>query len=287
MRLICLLLAGLIPIYAYCQTASPNDHPFDDYDSLSKYSYLILVSMRKSNSGVETSPRVSTGFFFREGKRLYLLCAHHIFGGLSIQDNDAEKSVPYKMEVCYKDRAGNLQRRHVPLPKFKKCLCPRNDLFDVQAIDVTSYFRHTWINSIEDMVANYDESDDERLNKGDSVIVFGFSDMVDTVSYDSIQQKIPIPPRKVMGIGMSASEVLTDTINRNHYSEYLYFVFPPLRRGASGAPFFLIRRKGGVRRPPLFIGVQSESNDKNPHSIIVRAIRVIKDYHLKEYRSTL
>lgn len=265
MRLTCLLLMGLILLFAGCR--SIRQHRLlkqPAYDTLEKYSYLLL-SFGGSNDINRTN---GTGFFYRDKGKLFLVTAYHVLTGCPIYE-DTDRVVLDSLEVWYEDRSGERKCRRLSLATYRDQPCQKAyDTCDVARLDVSDKFKDADIHSVEGMVcAPYVNL--VPLEPGDTVVCYGFSNVHPHKHYDA--KALPRRPEGYIRLGMYTPRSERCTRLPNLY----YYIHPKIRKGASGSPVFKAVTSCSGQLKICLIGIQSGSSDSLNRSTISRQDRML------------
>ena len=271
MNRILLWVHALLPWTGFCQK-----DPSKPYDSLDKYSYLI-IGVRVDPNSPATLPfeerlqnvEYSTGFFIRTATGLYLVSAFHVFTDCEVYAGVFQDVRAEFLAVCYTDTLGKSKRQLLPLTYYRSKACRYFwDQPDVDTMNVTDYFKDACINSIEQLLPPL-EPEQKRMAKGKKFICFGYpADKSD--EYFSKNGDFPRHP----------CEYIRQQVNDSRYGpriSSMYVVITPLLvRGTSGAPLFRVMRGRKRREFIQFAGIQSGSNNLYNHSLIVRPSELMK-----------
>jgi len=273
MRLTCLLLIGFIPFYAFPQPQPPQSYSLNyllkehPYDTLDKYSYLIISLDRQAKNG-----DVATGFFYRKKKKLFLVSAYHLFSGFNVLTKTFSNVRPDVLVVWYKDMSDTFRTEVLSLRRHNRR--SRDSIFrlsDVDMMDVSKYFKNGKIYSVEKMMSegNYYS----QVMKGDTVVAYGFPN-VSVTTFDSLRKNLTVPPK---GYLCMASDTPSNQQSRNSDLPTVYrYIFPPLQKGISGAPIFRVKTESADRKIIEFMGIQSFSSTDSTNSMIVNESEMIK-----------
>lgn len=279
MRILILLLMGIIPDLVLSQPLSrvslPAAHP---YDTLQKYSYLI-VTMRKERGSQQPVPSgTGTGFFIRQSKKLYLISARHVLTNCDPYPVKIRDDTTVAIDVPYRDTLGRAKHQILPLPESKlhpSCksafVCP-----DVDTMDVSDYFKDAQINTVDGLSPDYESG--HELSPNDTVIAFGYSNFPGNPN--ALESYADLAP---VGYISYSREMPNDQgIGNSELNIAYYAIKPGLPSGVSGAPVFRISRGGtGDRSMVEFSGIQSSAKKSKKVGYIVKGAMLVQLYQLK------
>jgi hypothetical protein len=260
MRVSYLFILGIVPLFLSCKTNPPFDSArAAQYDSLKKYSYL-LVGLPGKNTILSGPIDVSTGFFIRDThNRLFLVSAYHVLTGCDPLNSRMLDVRDDSLQVWYMDTLNGYKSEQFALTAYQNKRC-NDSIPDVDTMDVTGHFKDGRIFSIERMMPQNMPQDD--IAKGDSVICYGYP-----------KKKIPFKPvdkaadpshkiRKVFGYRGEF---------KDKGDSLIYIgIHPALKKGFSGAPLFRIKAGSAIE----FAGIQSSVAIGNKVSFVARSFEV-------------
>jgi hypothetical protein len=262
MRAVCLLLL-LVSLLTSCRSGSritsPKSYP---YDTLEKYSYLIIGLNTKEITN-------SSGFFIRDtSNKLFLVSAYHVFTGCDIFPDTLQGNRADTLKVWYTDTLGRYTFAKLPLTTHKNKPCKSVALLpDIDTMEVTAWFRDGRIYSIEHMAPHY-WKEFAGVRRKDRVVCYGFS-QDDPAKFPP---KEGDPQVKPAGYTSRVKEV-PDSIRQLIGQTYIA-VHPAYKEGFSGAPLFMIRSDSTHKRRMEFAGIQSGNSEDNSLGLIVRGVEL-------------
>jgi hypothetical protein len=260
MRVSYLFILGIIPLLTCCKTNPPfHSARAAQYDSLKKYSYLLIGLPTKDlvHNGTRD---VSTGFFIRDlNDRLFLVSAYHVLTGCDPLNSRILDVRDDSLQVWYMDTLNRYKFEQFTLTAYHNKRC-NDSIPDVDTMDVTGHFKDGRIFSIERMMPHNVPQD--HIAKGDSVICFGYH-----------KKKIPSktgdeavkPSHKIRKIFGYRDEF------KDKGGSFIYVgIHPALKKGFSGAPLFRIKAGSAIE----FAGIQSSAAIGNKVSFVVRSFEL-------------
>ena len=270
MRFACLLLLGSLSLLTSCHPGA-RIHATESflYDSLGKYSYLIIGM----NNGEITN---STGFFIRDtGDKLFLISAYHVFTGCDLFPDTFQAQRPDTLKVWYTDTLGRYKFAKLPLTAYKNKPCKSAAVLpDMDTMEVTAWFRDGAIYSIEHMAPHYWKVYD-GLTEGDIVACYGYS------QHSSAKFPPKVGDAQVIPGGYTSHVIEVPDSIRGLLGQSYMAVRPAYKEGFSGAPIFLVRSDSAHKRIIAFGGIQSGSSEDNTLSLVVRGAELGRLLHWK------
>jgi len=279
MRLVLLLLMGILPELASPQAPRrvniQNAHP---YDTLQKYSYLLVSLRRDSLHHVDGPVSIGTGFFIRKRGKLYLISAKHFFTNCDPYTRKPRVDTPVAILVWYRDIYKKIvcKRLQLPLSIIRDSCISAASRPDLDSFNVSEYFKNGEINSVEHLIPDYVK--DGRLLHGDTVIVYGYPNEPHDFA-EFIERPILTPTPSIAyrtDIAADPNPAVTAQLPTLYYA-----IEPGLKPGVSGAPVFKISRRQMGKLVVQFSGVQSSTLPDGKVSLIVQGL-LLSTYLLKE-----
>jgi len=276
MKFIIAAMIILSPFLTFGQVDS-----LQQYDSLGKYSYLLLGVLPDPTQPPIFPPRGnlpivgnSTGFFVRSDGRLLLVSAFHVFSGCDVYRGVYEDLRAQYLTVWYTDSLGHYKYQILDLAPYMSKPCKIFlEIADVDTMDVSDYFKDAAkIYSIENFLPM-----NSRKNKTvdeNKFISYGFPD--DKFS-EYIYKNRNLPKAPFGYIGKHADSSNYDPFYLTHNVDSMYTpITPGLIPGASGSPIFKVvvgRKKKEIIQ---FTGVQSGTSFVYNCSLFVKATELLK-----------
>jgi len=259
MRLACLLLLGSLSLLTSCR---PGSQVITTkrylYDSLEKYSYLIIGMNSKEITN-------SSGFFIRDtANKLFLVSAYHVFTGCDVFPDTFQDQRADTLKVWYTDTLGVYKFAKLPLTAYKNKPCKSAAVLpDMDTMEVTAWFRDGNIYSIEHMAPHY-WKDSTGVRPGDIVVCYGFF-QDDPAKFPPKEGDPRVKPAGYTSHAMEVPGSIRVLLGQTYIA-----VYPANKEGFSGAPLFMIRADSTRKRRIAFAGIQSGNSEDNSHSLIVR-----------------
>jgi hypothetical protein len=260
MRVSYLFILGIIPLFPCCKTNPPfHSAGAAQYDSLKKYSYL-LVGLPPKDTIHSRSPGVSTGFFIRDtNNRLFLVSAYHALTGCDPLNSRILDIRDDSLQVWYVDTLNRYKFEQFTLTAYQNKRC-NDSIPDVDTMDVTGHFKDGRIFSIERMMPRNLLQD--GIARGDRVICYGYHGKR--------------PPSNIGGNPVNPSHKIRRFLGyRSEFKDksdsLIYFtIHRALKKGFSGAPLFRIKAGSAIE----FAGIQSSAAIGNKLSFVVRSLEL-------------
>jgi len=269
MRVACLLLLGFMPLFMYCQTTFPTDHREGHfYDTLEKYTYVIVsLEADSSHKGFKEVAN-SSGFFIRDANnRLFLVSAYHVFTGCPMYPGETPLH-PERLKIWYPDNHNKYRSVLVPLTAYidKPCKMAK-DTADVDTMDVTTYFKDRKVFSIEHMVP-LSQQKPQDIPERDAVVCYALFS-------DSTGKSLPKEGRRRQPLtGYTSFFITIPADSFDTPGKYYLTVRPAFKSGYSGAPVFRIRSDSLHTKAIEFAGIQvsnsKDTSEKRSHSLVVK-----------------
>lgn len=249
----------LILVNCRLSHSQPKQHAPTIPDTLSKYSYLILICRNDTVCGI------ATGFFYNHGKRHYFLTARHNLTGY---DQFRKKYIeegfqPDKILIRIFNKTGDPVLHSVNLQEYNKRFKMRNlsDSTDIEVFEVA-------LPSTVDIAGIEDFAVDKEYfsSNPESIRTNGFlqEDYLKRKNLDALKAasyygKSAFPERQKIAFGQS-----------------IYFkIYPSTPVGFSGAPVFFMRSRGsGITYS--FAGVVSGSNFWDDFCVLIKPEEVFR-----------
>jgi hypothetical protein len=263
MRVPYLLLMGFIALFVCCKTnGSLHKAQHADYDSLKRYSYLLIGLPHVREGNIRDATDVSTGFFFRDtNNRLFLVSAYHVLTGCDVLAKARHGTQDDTLRVWYMDKMNNYKFEQFPLTAYENKPCKSAGAIpDLDTMDVSDYFKDGKIFSIEKMAPHH-LSQHARIPVGDVVVCYGYPDNTPDKVPSKAGDKLLMPRRRTSKV-IEDPKFFIDTL----VSIYMT-VHPGFKKGFSGAPVFRRKADGTVE----FAGIQSSKKRGRSKSLAVRA----------------
>jgi|GEM_PF-1704932 len=270
MRVACLLLLGFMPLFMFCQTTFQTDHrEVHFYDTLEKYTYVIIGLEPIDNSHTRFKDAFgASGFFIRHtNNRLFLVSAYHVFTGCPMYPNDSTYHPEY-LKIWYPDTSDLYRFVLVPLTAYINKPCKTaSETADVEAMDVTTYFRKINIFSIEHMAPTFCQNTPDTIEE-EPVACYGLIS-------DSTGKSLPKEGQRRQPLTGYTSFFITIPVDSfDTPGKYYLTVRPAFKSGYSGAPVFRIRSDSLHTKAIEFAGIQvsnsKDTSEKRSHSLVVK-----------------
>jgi len=233
------------------------------YDSLRKYSYLIVGIIN------DHSASIGTGFFIKSDTNVYLISAGHVLTGWDAMKEEWDKNYPdeFFMKLTEKTTGEDILCS-IDVKAYKKKLVPfsvwnKPDIFIYKLKNPSLYI----INSIEalivDTVGNY-------LDEINRVFGYGFASYTHFSDFRSLLHLTPT----LINASTTMEYGAMPNVRENNLPDSMHFTIAPvspsennLGKGASGTPVFIYSEK--LSRF-IFGGVVIAVNEKKMFDIVVR-----------------
>lgn len=272
MRLLTLLLMGVVPGLALSQTVCRPDllmtHP---YDTLQRYSYLVVPILKKNWQHEDIALTDGTGFFIWQNKKLYLISAKHVFTNCDPYGRKTRNDIPDALMIWYQDSLKKPKKKLIPLPANKITeSCPAAfDVPDVDALDVTKYLGNEHLNTIESLMPDCRKQNPKThiLSPCDTIVAYGYS--LEPTDSNEILRVPNLLPEGYISYSRDMPKDQSPAINAKLFQSY-YWIEPGLPNGVSGAPIFRVSFEGTDNPVVEFSGVQSSTKANWKISLIVQ-----------------
>lgn len=249
------------------------------YDSLAKYSYLIVAGKFIPRFIGDTPNETNTfyrgnatGFFIRLKEKLFLVTAYHVVTPCDVYHNVIVHNDINCLAVTYHDTLNHLRQQildisnRVNMPPIFFLNTP-----DIAIVDAAHVFDDAKINSIENLIFDTTRYTKENIIK---YIIFGFSgNKMDELIVT--KHTVDTPPFLYEGYTADSShyEKLYKYLN----IDSMYYTLQPLGiPGMSGAPVFREVKYKKRKKRIEFAGMQSGKNDDFNCAYIVKVIELIR-----------
>jgi len=245
-----------------------------DFDSLAKYSYLLIeVSFHPRN--INENPNLSnlkfegnaTSYFIRDSNTLYLCTAYHVFSSCDVYQKRRLDSKSDYLVVRIYDNLNQAKYILIPIPfsMFRTLPCKGFlENADFAKLDVTNYFKGIEVNSIESFIIQKKQSTKSKIS---NIISYGYPVTKITGFRSSGEYDDFIKPTEY--IGKIDTNYYSLIIDKHLVDSMYYLSTPSCYQGSSGAPVFfekVFRKKKWIE----FAGTQSGTDFLNNQSVITK-----------------
>jgi hypothetical protein len=244
------------------------------YDTLAKYSYVLLGLMQGNNLGHFPIVGNATGFFVRTSNKLYLISAYHVFTSCEVYQGIFEDIRSDYLLVQYHDTLGNKKTQMLPLKDYKNMPCIFFlDHPDIDTMDVTNYFKDGVIYSVEKFFPQKSKKKKAQVDEN-KFICYGFPGKE---YFESIFKTMNIDHDAFSYFGTVADSNQYEPYYKIHNIDSMYITIQPaLFGGTSGSPIFKVQTNKKKEQKVVFAGIQSGTNAQLNCSYIVKSGELIK-----------